>query len=338
MEFSADMKRFRNTFFLIFAFVAFAIYILTSVSAYSETEKETVTADDLLGVQFYAKSANVKDSNIGIDVFSIMLKDTAKSINGLIFGPELLENDIIIEVEGKHFKSFDDFLSVWNICKMQDSFNILVLRRQEIKTVTLKKDDFQNWNYMGMPTQFGVIIKEVDSGGPAYKAGIKKYDRVVKMNQEFIADQEYFDKMVEVCKPGETLNFEILRGDEVINTEIRLENPEIEIKETVILDNHVNTGEKLPLISIKATGNLDINSSFVWTKVGLTNGKQISLKKHNSTVGLTVENSYDEETGEFTSILCADKIRQEAEGEYFCQIKDRFNTTAESDKFTITVQ
>ena len=328
---------------LISITICIFMFMIISAAAYAITG---YNSQNLLGINYMGGNPFMEGTYLGFRVTNIEgatirgidFRDDKVIVTGQVHWLDICENDIIVEIEGEGFKTQAGLSAAIKELANRDTSSVKILRNGKERTVTIKKEDIKEVHMAGLSFSLGAIVTKVDPGSLAYKAGIKSQDLIIKLNREYIVDPEEFDNMVESYKPGEVLTFELLRGDEVINTEIKLENPEIEIIETEILNNQANAGDKIPLISIKATGNLDIKNSFIWTKVNLINGKQISLKKHNNTVGMTVENSYNEETDEFTSILWADSIKQEADGEYFCQIKDRFNTIAESDKITITVQ
>jgi S1-C subfamily serine protease len=80
-------------------------------------------------------------------------------------------------------------------------------------------------NYLGIPNVRGVVVYSTMNRGLASKAGLEPGDVILKINDRKVLRKEdyfmeVFDSMV-----GETLEFEILRGDEEKTVKLRLVEP-----------------------------------------------------------------------------------------------------------------
>ena len=53
--------------------------------------------------------------------------------------------------------------------------------------------------------------------------------------------------------------------------------------------------------------------------------------------GIRIENTYDEETGVYTSTLWADNITMKAAGDYYCYVQDKNNGSMESGRVNLKV-
>ena len=72
----------------------------------------------------------------------------------------------------------------------------------------------------------GCRLTEVDENSPASRAGLKVGDVVLKVNGRDIRVSAAFRRWVAEAEPGETLNLEIKRGDEVLSVQVKLEAPQ----------------------------------------------------------------------------------------------------------------
>jgi serine protease Do len=69
----------------------------------------------------------------------------------------------------------------------------------------------------------GCRLTEVDDKSPASRAGLKVGDLVLKVNGRAIRVSAAFRRWVEEAKPGETLDLEIKRGQEVLSIKLKVE-------------------------------------------------------------------------------------------------------------------
>jgi len=72
----------------------------------------------------------------------------------------------------------------------------------------------------------GCRLTEVDENGPASRAGLKAGDVVLKVNGREIKVSAAFRRWVDEAEPGEMLNLEVKRGEEVLSVEVKLEAPQ----------------------------------------------------------------------------------------------------------------
>jgi serine protease Do len=77
----------------------------------------------------------------------------------------------------------------------------------------------------GVDDAAGCRLTEVDEDGPAAKAGLKPGDVVVKVDGREVRFYASFRRWVAQAEPGETLNLEVKRGDQLLSREVKLEAP-----------------------------------------------------------------------------------------------------------------
>jgi serine protease Do len=81
----------------------------------------------------------------------------------------------------------------------------------------------------GVNDAAGCRLTEVDEDSPASRAGLKVGDVVLRVNGRAIRVSAVFRRWVDEAKPGETLNIEIKRGDEVLSVRVKLETPQLKM-------------------------------------------------------------------------------------------------------------
>ena len=81
----------------------------------------------------------------------------------------------------------------------------------------------------GVNDAAGCRLTEVDENSPASRAGLKAGDVVLKVNGREIKVAATFRRWMDEAKPGETLNLEIKRGEEVLSVKVRLETPRLKL-------------------------------------------------------------------------------------------------------------
>jgi serine protease Do len=77
----------------------------------------------------------------------------------------------------------------------------------------------------GVDDADGCRLTKVDEDGPAAKAGLKPGDLVVKVAGREVKLYASFWRWVAQAEPGDTLNIEVKRGDEVLSLELKVESP-----------------------------------------------------------------------------------------------------------------
>jgi len=75
----------------------------------------------------------------------------------------------------------------------------------------------------GVDDPDGCRLTEVDEDSPAAKAGLKPGDLVVKVDGREVKLYASFRRWVAQAEPGDTLNVEVKRGDQVLSLEIKVE-------------------------------------------------------------------------------------------------------------------
>jgi len=79
----------------------------------------------------------------------------------------------------------------------------------------------------GVNDDAGCRLTEVDENSPASRAGLKVGDVVLKVDGHDIRLAAMFRRWVDEAKPGETLNLQIKRGEDVLSMKVRLETPRL---------------------------------------------------------------------------------------------------------------
>ena len=77
----------------------------------------------------------------------------------------------------------------------------------------------------GVDDADGCRLTKVDEDGPAARAGLKPGDLVVKVAGREVKHYASFWRWVAQAEPGDTLNIEVKRGDEVLSLQLKVESP-----------------------------------------------------------------------------------------------------------------
>jgi len=81
----------------------------------------------------------------------------------------------------------------------------------------------------GVNDEAGCRLTEVEEDSPAARAGLRVGDVVLKVNGRDIKVSAAFRRWVSEATPGDTLNLEIKRGDEVLSVKVRMETPRLKM-------------------------------------------------------------------------------------------------------------
>jgi S1-C subfamily serine protease len=104
---------------------------------------------------------------------------------------------------------------------------------------------YDSWDQISQPTQatdlaahrrayFGVggvddspgcRLTSVETNSPAFKAGLKVGDVVLKVDHRDIMVSAAFQRWVAEATPGDTLNLEVKRGDQLLKLDVKVEAP-----------------------------------------------------------------------------------------------------------------
>jgi len=72
----------------------------------------------------------------------------------------------------------------------------------------------------------GVIINYLDASGPAAKAGLRKNDVILKINEEAIEGKSAFNEQLSYYRPGDKIKVSYLRGGNLKDVQLTLTNQE----------------------------------------------------------------------------------------------------------------
>jgi len=81
----------------------------------------------------------------------------------------------------------------------------------------------------GVNDEAGCRLTEVEEDSPAARAGLRVGDVVLKVNGRDIKVSAAFRRWVSEATPGDTLNLEIKRGEEVLSVKVRMETPRLKM-------------------------------------------------------------------------------------------------------------
>lgn len=86
--------------------------------------------------------------------------------------------------------------------------------------VQLKRPHSDVLKHLGLPDKVGFLVTDIDLGGPAERAGIKKGDLLVKFDDQWLITGYQFAVLLEIREAGNVVNFELWRGGEKLNIDI----------------------------------------------------------------------------------------------------------------------
>lgn len=75
---------------------------------------------------------------------------------------------------------------------------------------------------LGLPEGFGIVVREVMDGSPADKAGLKRHDVIVRLDDQRIANAEQFAALVRSREPGSQITLDIRRGGAEQNVVVKV--------------------------------------------------------------------------------------------------------------------
>ena len=81
----------------------------------------------------------------------------------------------------------------------------------------------------GVNDPAGCRLTEVDENSPASRAGLKVDDVVLRVNGREIKVAATFRRWVDEAQPGDTLNLQVKRGEEVLSLKVKLETPQLKM-------------------------------------------------------------------------------------------------------------
>jgi len=94
------------------------------------------------------------------------------------------------------------------IIKDLEAFGKVVRPNLGVEVVDLTPEIIR---FLGINISEGVMIKEIETDGPAYKAGLKKGDIIYAINSEIVKNTIYYRKILDKYKPGDNIKIDIIR-------------------------------------------------------------------------------------------------------------------------------
>ncbi len=83
---------------------------------------------------------------------------------------------------------------------------------------------------MNLPESEGVVISDVQRGSIAGIAGLKPGDIILEIDKTEIATLAEYSKVIEGIKPGDTVLFQVMRGNNTLYSAVRVPKGEGEGK------------------------------------------------------------------------------------------------------------
>ena len=114
------------------------------------------------------------------------------------------------------------------------------------------------------------------------------------------------------------------------------------VKDLTPLVGPVDEGKYNRMFIVTAKGNLNVDTSFDWQRYNEATGGWVSVvftgdATTNNQYGLRLENQFDAALNEYTTILWANGITQEAAGTYRCVVTDAGGLTKISAEATVEI-
>lgn len=200
----------------------------------SGMEPKEVTGESY---EFMSKSTFVKTGTVlAGPIFNYVLALIIFTCVALIFGIPTLPTKIVKSSSSTQFQAGDEIVAiddkkveVWDdiIDKLliKDSIKCVVKRENELIEVVLDRNS-------NLTPLIPAVIGKVVKGGPAWKAGLRSGDLIVKVNEKNIPD---WDSLVSIirCNPGNELQIGWLRKDNY------MEGKAVPIKEEALIDGKI---------------------------------------------------------------------------------------------------
>jgi len=127
--------------------------------------------------------------------------------------------DEILELNGNEISTWTQLTKHTN---SDDENELLLQRNGELVTINLPALEPQIWLNEVLP-EAPAVIGDVSPGYPAYKAGLMKLDEILKVNGTEV-DSWYEMRELITSSPGENVELEIRRGDQIFNKTMKLED------------------------------------------------------------------------------------------------------------------
>ncbi len=309
--------------FLLALCLTLPLFLFNYANASAETSSGGISRKPSIGVE--ASSGGI----VGPGISGIVKGSLAEKAG-------MAESDIIIAVGGVKVKNKDDVVAAWNSYLTGNKIEFELYRRGRKYTTEVTKTESSLLGIYLNELSIGALVESVKSGGPAFKAGIEKGDLIVALNGRTVTTPLSIEVILKDCKVKDIVDIEYLRDDYLNTAKITLGPSKFGISEILVLASEVNSGESVPLLSVNAIGNIELDKGFSWFHDDKSD-LLVSLAKENSKIGVRIENTYDDELGIYTSTLWADNIKTKASGDYYCYVTDRMGSPMETSRVNIKV-
>jgi serine protease Do len=105
------------------------------------------------------------------------------------------------------------------IIKDLEAFGKVVRPNLGVEVVDLTPEIIR---FLGINISEGVMIKEIETDGPAYNAGLKKGDIIYAINSEIVKNTIYYRKILDKYKPGDNIKIDIIRLNKKLSKNVVL--------------------------------------------------------------------------------------------------------------------
>lgn len=263
--------------------IGFAIPAEEAFAKLDSMKKGEILKPGLLGVTFY------QNSKLGDDppkIKQVRVGSPAKNSG-------LMQNDLILEVDGEKTPTFNSLKTVLTNRYANDTVSIRIQRDKETlnkKAKLVPELTAYEFAFMGVlpersnsPEPQGVTIRYVFPDSPASKSGLKPGDRITQFNTDSVVDALQLSSLLELQKPDDVIEIKYSRNEKVASTKITL------------TQKHSKTPDELKVIALEP----GINDDEKGPKLGHVN---FELKEFNSKYWGIVPDLYNE-ANEYALVL-----------------------------------
>lgn len=117
--------------------------------------------------------------------------------------------DSLLSVNNKPMKNWSDF---WRALKVNDTNTIILLRDKDTLTV---KFYLSERDTLGIEPYIPPVVEAIEKDGPAYKAGIRRYDTILQVDTVKVSMFQDVGEYVRK-RPGDTVLFVVKRGEDTL--------------------------------------------------------------------------------------------------------------------------
>lgn len=85
-----------------------------------------------------------------------------------------------------------------------------------------KPDDTTTTQLPSLPPGIGFVVSELEEGGPAEKAGVRKLDLLWKMGEQMLVNEGQLATLLRLSKPGEEVTVSVFREGKSLDLKVTL--------------------------------------------------------------------------------------------------------------------